>query len=181
MDAIADEVRQWLERVVIGLNLCPFAAVPYRNGQIRITTSQAQTEEELLADLSAELVLLDQTPTTTLETTLLVVARLLADFETYNDFLSRAEDLLRRGGWEGQYQLATFHPQYRFRGIRDDDASNLTNRAPWPILHILREASLDHALSDYPDPEAIPERNIQKVKSLNATERRNYFPWLKGD
>lgn len=180
MEAIADQVRQWLERVVIGLNLCPFAAVPYRNGQIRIIISQAATEEELLADLRAELVLLDQTPTATLETTLLVVANLLADFETYNDFLAPAEDLLRRGGWEGQYQLATFHPQYCFRGIREDDASNLTNRAPWPILHILREASLDQALADYPDPEAIPEKNIQKMRSLSATERCSYFPWLKG-
>lgn len=181
MDAIEQEVRQWVEQVVIGLNLCPFAGVPYRNGQIRITVSQAATEEALLADLQRELVLIDGTPATTIETTLLVVAGMLGDFEAYNQFLADVDLLLRRGGWEGEFQVASFHPQYRFQGTEPDDVGNLTNRSPWPILHIIREASIDKALATYPAPEAIPEHNIQKMKSLSANERRKYFPFILGD
>jgi hypothetical protein len=178
MDAVERDVRQWLEQVVIGLNLCPFAGTPYRQGLIRISMSQAATEEALLVDLQRELVLIDGTPATKIETTLLVVVSLLADFEAYNQFLAEVDVLLRRGGWEGEYQVASFHPQYRFAGTDADDAGNLTNRSPWPILHILREASIDKALSDYPEPESIPERNIQKMKSLSREERRKFFPWL---
>ena len=176
MEDVEHEVRQWLEQVVIGLNLCPFAGTPYRNGQIRISVSRAVTAETLLADLQSELVLIDGTSATTVETTLLVVTGLLADFEAYNQFLAEVEALLRHGGWEGEYQVASFHPRYRFLGTKDDDSGNLTNRSPWPILHILREASLDKALSDYPEPGSIPERNIRKMKSLSLEERRKYFP-----
>lgn len=178
MEAIELQVRQWLEKVVIGLNLCPFAGTPYRNGQIRISVSQAATEETLLAHLQGELVLIDGTPMTTIETTLLVIAGMLADFDVYNQFLAEVDALLRRGGWEGKYQVASFHPRYRFLGTDEDDASNLTNRSPWPILHIIREASIDMALSDHPEPETIPGRNIRKMKSLSPDERRDYFPWL---
>lgn len=178
MDQIEQQVRQWLERVVIGLNLCPFAGAPYRNGQVRITVSQATTEDALLADLHSELERIDQTPASILETTLLVVAGMLADFGAYNEFLTPVETLLRQGGCEGKYQIATFHPQYRFRGTRDDDVGNLTNRSPWPILHIIREASIDTALGNYPEPDAIPERNIRTMQSLSPQQIRDYFPWL---
>ncbi|MBI5759492.1 MAG: DUF1415 domain-containing protein [Planctomycetales bacterium] len=177
-DAVEHDVRQWLEQVVIGLNLCPFAGTPYRNGQIRISISQAVTEEALLADLQRELKLIDETPAATVESTLLVVTGLLADFEAYNQFLAEIDVLLRRGGWEGELQVASFHPQYRFLGTEPDDAGNLTNRSPWPILHIIREASIDKALADYPEPESIPERNIRKMKSLSSEERCSFFPWL---
>jgi hypothetical protein len=178
MDAVEQQVRQWLEQVVIGLNLCPFAGAPYRNGQVRISVSQATTDDTLLADLRRELALLDQTPATALETTLLVVCGMLAEFDTYNEFLTPIEALRKDEGWEGTYQVASFHPDYRFRGTRDDDAGNLTNRSPWPILHIIREASLDKALSDYADAEAIPNRNIRTMQSLTPQEIRDYFPWL---
>jgi hypothetical protein len=179
IDAVEQQVRQWLEQVVIGLNLCPFAGAPYRNGQVRISVSQATTDEMLLADLQRELALIDQAPVADLETTVLVVARMLADFDVYNEFLAPAEALLKQAGWVGKYQIASFHPHYRFRGMRDDDAGNLTNRSPWPILHILREFSIDRALADYPDPEAIPERNIDKMQSLTPQQTRDYFPWLE--
>jgi hypothetical protein len=178
MDPVEQQVRQWLEQVVIGLNLCPFAGVPYHNGLVRIAVSHATTEEGLLAELHRELALIDRTPASGLETTLLVVTGMLADFDAYNDFLTPVEFLLRQEGWEGKYQVASFHPRYRFRGTRDDDAGNLTNRAPWPILHIIREASITQALFDYADPEAIPERNIARMQSLTAEERRDFFPWL---
>jgi hypothetical protein len=178
MEAAEQQVRQWLEQVVIGLNLCPFAAAPYRNGLVRITVSQSATQAQLLADLQSELMQIDATPAASVETTLLVIVGLLADFDAYNEFLTDVDTLLRTGGWEGKYQVASFHPRYRFRGTRDDDACNLTNRSPWPILHIIREASIDRALSDYPEPEAIPDRNIRTTRSLNPDERRRYFPWL---
>ncbi|MBI3862410.1 MAG: DUF1415 domain-containing protein [Planctomycetia bacterium] len=178
MEAVEHQVRQWLEQVVIGLNLCPFAGTPYRNGQIRISVSQAATEETLLAHLQSELELIDGTPVATVETTLLVISGMLADFDAYNQFLAEVETLLRQGGWEGRYQVASFHPRYRFRGTKEDDACNLTNRSPWPILHVIREASIDKALSDHSEPEAIPERNIRKMRSLSPEERREYFPWL---
>jgi uncharacterized protein len=178
MEATELQVRQWLEQVVIGLNLCPFAGAPYRNGLVRIFVSQAVTETMLLAHLQSELLLIDETPATTVETTLLVVADMLADFETFNDFLAEVDALLRREGWEGKYQVASFHPRYRFRGAKEGDAGNLTNRAPWPILHIIREASITRALSDYAEPETIPERNIQTMRSLSPDERRDLFPWL---
>ncbi len=174
-DAVDHQVRKWLEQVVIGLNLCPFAGTPYRNGQIRITVSQATTEELLLAELQRELLLLNETPADTMETTLLVVENLLSDFDVYNQFLDDVDLLLLRGGWEGAFQVASFHPQYKFLGTEEDDAGNLTNRSPWPILHIIREASIDKALSDYPESESIPERNIQKMKSLSLEEKRKYF------
>jgi hypothetical protein len=178
MSAVEQQVRQWLEQVVIGLNLCPFAGLPYRNGQVRIAVSQATTEDALLADLQRELVWIDQTPSSELETTLLVVTGMLADFDAYNEFLTPVDILLCQEGWVGKYQVATFHPRYRFRGLRDDDPGNLTNRSPWPILHIIREVSITQALADYADPAAIPERNIDKMHSLTPQEILDYFPWI---
>ena len=178
MDDIKAQIQQWLEQVVIGLNLCPFAGAPFRNGQVRIVVSQATADADLLADLQRELTLIDHTPATTLETTLVVVANMLTAFEDYNQFLDEVDILLRRGGWEGRYQVASFHPQYRFEGTAPDDSGNLTNRSPYPILHIIREASIDQAVAEYPGVDDIPERNIEKMHSLTADDRRRYFPWL---
>jgi hypothetical protein len=181
MTDIEQQIRQWLERIVIGLNLCPFAGAPYRQGLIRIAVSEAKSERALLDDLRKELELIHSTPASTLETTLLVVPGLLSDFDDYNFFLDEVDVFLRRGGWEGDFQVATFHPRYRFEGTDENDPGNLTNRSPWPILHILREASIDRALAGYPNPEEIPEQNIEKMNSLSPEERRSSFPWLEGD
>ena len=108
----------------------------------------------------------------------IAVTGMLSDFGAFNDFLADVADLLTNGDWDGEYQVASFHPQYRFQGTKAGDAGNLTNRAPWPILHLIRESSIDAALADYPQPESIPERNIQKMKSLSADERRALFPWV---
>ncbi|RPI90312.1 MAG: DUF1415 domain-containing protein [Planctomycetaceae bacterium] len=175
---IAGQVDQWLEQVVIGLNLCPFAGVPYRDGRIRITVSHAASEPELLHDLEQELTRLAGSPPAEIETTLLVVADLLADFDDYNQFLDEVDALLERTGWEGTFQVASFHPQYQFAGTQPEDPGNLTNRAPWPILHLLREDSVEQALADYPEIEAIPERNIARMESLSVEERQKLFPWL---
>lgn len=167
-NTIALHTRQWLQRMVIGLKLCPFAERPYNAGQVSIVVSEAVTEDSLLSDLSAQLSRLDATPADQLETTLLVAPRLLEDFLDYNDFLQHADDLLIARDYEGIYQIASFHPRYQFAGTQPDDAENYTNRAPYPILHLLREDSLERVLASYPNPEAIPERNIATMNRLGS-------------
>lgn len=174
---IESDVRQWLERVVIGLGLCPFAAQPTAEGRVRIAVSDARSDESLLHALFAELTRLD-TSSTEIETTLLVAPRHLASFDDYNQFLDPAEGLIEEFGWTGRYQIASFHPHYRFAGTVPDDAENLTNRAPYPILHLIREASLEQVLASFSDPEGIPARNILRVRQLSDAERRALFPYL---
>ena len=177
-DAVS-QTREWLERVVIGLNLCPFAATPHRAGRIRIVASQATADIALLTDLRTELQFLNDADPEVFETTLIVVTEMLQDFEDYNDFLDLADVLLHQKGWDGEFQIASFHPQYQFADTAPDDASNLTNRSPWPVLHIIREASLEEALEGLAeDPAEIPVRNIQCVEALTDDERRDLFPWL---
>ena len=171
-------VGDWLERVVIGLNLCPFAAKPYRAGRVGLKVSAARTEEALLEDLYGELARLDREPAEELETTLLIVPYVFPDFDAYNQFFGFAEALLEQFGWDGCYQIATFHPDYQFAGTASDDAGNLTNRSPYPILHLIREASIEEVLEHVDDPEAIPIRNVRTVESLTPEQRRHYFPYL---
>lgn len=180
-EAIADisaEVQRWLNQVVIGLNLCPFAAEPQRNRQIRIYVSSATESGDLLAELQGELRHLAQTSAQTLETTLVVVPGMFQDFERYNDFLELADLLLEQFGWEGEFQVASFHPQYCFANAEADDPGNLTNQSPYPILHLLREATIEEALAHYPHPELIPERNVEQMRQLSPSQRRQLFPYL---
>ncbi|HWU68594.1 MAG TPA: DUF1415 domain-containing protein [Stenotrophobium sp.] len=172
------EVRRWLERVVIGLNLCPFAAKPASAGTISIAVTEARDEETLLTELHAQLMRLDDRDAGELETILLVIPRMLQVFDRFNQFLDLADALLDEFGWAGTYQIASFHPRYRFDGTEPDARENLTNRAPYPILHLLREASLDEALASYPNPEAIPARNIRHMERLDAEQVRELFPYL---
>ncbi len=176
--AIAATVNQWLDDVVIGLNLCPFAAKPQRNQQIKIFVSQADKEESLLEDILAQFTTLEETPVSELETTLVVVPNMLQDFWDYNQFIDWVEALISQQGWEGTYQVATFHPDYCFAGTEPDDAENLTNRAPYPIFHLIREESMEKVLRHYPNPEAIPDTNIARVSALTEEERRQLFPYL---
>lgn len=178
MNPVETAVRQWLDQVVIGLNLCPFAARPVRGGQLRVVVSEAETELDLLTDLQLELTRLDETPVAQLETTLIVVPKLLADFLDYNDFLDRADELLLSFEWEGSYQVASFHPQYQFAGTESDDPENLTNRAPYPLLHLLREDSVEAAIAGYPDVDGIPEANIRRMRELTPEQRRQLFGYL---
>ena len=164
--AIEQQVRRWLERAVIGLNLCPFAKSVYVKQQVRIVVSDASTERALLVPLREELALLRDTPAEQTDTTLLVHPQVLGDFLDYNDFLDDADALVEALALDGVLQVASFHPQYQFAGSEPDDADNLTNRAPYPILHLLREASIDRAVAAYPDPDAIIERNIATVREL---------------
>ena len=163
-DKFIRPVRHWVETVVVGLNLCPFAKRELVNDRVRFSVSEAETEEQLLADLQAELELLNNDEA--VETTLLIHPGVLQDFFDYNQFLNYVDRLLMQMELEGVYQLASFHPDYQFSGTRPDDVENYTNRSPYPMLHLIREDSLERAIAGYPHPERIPERNIELLESL---------------
>ncbi|HCH0915715.1 DUF1415 domain-containing protein [Vibrio parahaemolyticus] len=176
--AITQQVDQWLNDVVIGLNLCPFAAKPQRNKQIKIFVSEATQEEALLEDILLQLTELSTTEPEKLETTLVVVPNMLQDFWDYNFCIDWVEGLIKQQDWEGIFQVATFHPDYCFGGAAPEDDENLTNRSPYPIFHLIREESMEKVLKHYPDPESIPDTNIARVSALSEEERKKLFPYL---
>ncbi|MBE4100476.1 DUF1415 domain-containing protein [Vibrio parahaemolyticus] len=178
INAITQQVDQWLNDVVIGLNLCPFAAKPQRNKQIKIFVSKATQEEALLEDILLQLIELSTTEPEKLETTLVVVPNMLQDFWDYNFCIDWVEGLIKQQDWEGIFQVATFHPDYCFGGAAPEDDENLTNRSPYPIFHLIREESMEKVLKHYPDPESIPDTNIARVSALSEEERKNLFPYL---
>ena len=167
MDPIAD-TRRWLERAVIGLNLCPFAKAVHAKGQVRWVLCEATEPAALLERLGEELLLLRDTPADALDTTLIVHPGVLGDFLDYNDFLDDADALVEALGLEGVLQVASFHPDYRFAGADPDDMANASNRAPYPTLHLLREDSVSRAVEAFPDPDAIVERNERTLRALGA-------------
>ena len=164
--AVADTVR-WLERAVIGLNLCPFAKAPHIKGLIHYEVSQATDLDGLRDELSQALQALAALPAEARETTLLIVPQLLHDFLDFNDFLDEADGALHELGLEGEFQIASFHPGYQFAGTEPDDITNFTNRSPHPTLHLIREASIDKAVAAYPDAAEIFERNMAVLRRLN--------------
>jgi len=177
-DAIKVETLRWLNEVVIGLNLCPFARKPASENRVRLVVSEAQDDDALLEDLAREMTLLDTTPVAELETTLVIIPQHLQDFFDYTQLLSWAQKMLKRNGWLGVYQLASFHPNYCFAGADLDYVENLTNRSPYPIVHIIREASLEKALAYFPDVERVPENNQRAMTELSAAQRKKLFPYL---
>ena len=166
-DPTAD-TRRWLERAVIGLNLCPFAKAVHVRGQIHYAVCSGADADTLMEALLAEARALVALDAAERDTTLLVVPAGLEDFLDFNDFAGEAEDRLADEGFEGVLQLATFHPDFQFGGTDADDITNATNRAPWPTLHLLREASVDRAVEAVPDAEDIFGRNIQTLEALGA-------------
>ncbi|HLY73751.1 MAG TPA: DUF1415 domain-containing protein [Planctomycetota bacterium] len=168
-DAVA-ATRGWLERDVIGLNLCPFAAAVHEAGQIRYVVSDAQTPVALRDHLIEELLFLNAADPREVDTTLLIHPRVLSDFLEFNDFLDIAEDTVRQLGLNGEIQVASFHPQYQFSETSPDDVTNRTNRSPYPTLHLLREASVDRAVADHPDISEISRRNIETMRRLGHPE-----------
>lgn len=164
-DPIA-ETRKWLEQIVIGLNLCPFAKAVYVKDQVRFVLSDATTPEALVEELAEELILLRDTPAEQIDTTLIVHPDVLTDFLEYNDFLNNADAAIEALDLQGILQVASFHPQYQFAGVAPDDVSNYTNRAPYPTLHLLREDSVERAVAAFPDPHVIVERNIETLDKL---------------
>jgi hypothetical protein len=158
--------REWIAKVVIGLNLCPFARRVFDAGLIRFAVSAATTEEQLLADLRAELERLQGAPRSEIETAILIHPHVLTDFLDYNDFLAEADRLLRRMKLDGVVQIAGFHPRYQFEGTEPDAPENGTNRSPFPMLHLLREISVTEVADDPEVLLGIPERNIATMRRL---------------
>lgn len=171
-EQVIAQTRHWLEQLVLKHNLCPFAHKPYQAGLVRFAVSAATRPGLLLADLDRELRHLQATPATELETTLLIHPAVLGDFYAYNDFLDTVDDLLAAQGLEGIFQVASFHPVYQFSGTEPDDTENYTNRSPFPMLHLLREDSIEQAISRYGDVEEIPERNIETMHRLGIDTLR---------
>lgn len=161
-----DATRSWLEKAVIGLNLCPFAKSVYVRDQIRYVVSTAHSPLELHDALVRELCMLRDANPDEIDTTLLIHPFVLTDFLDYNDFFDVVDATVEELGLAGQIQVASFHPQYQFAGTAPDDIENNTNRSPYPTLHLLREASIDRAVAAFPDAGEIFNRNIATMRSL---------------
>lgn len=170
-----DETRAWLEKAVIGLNLCPFAKAVHVKEQIRWVLSPAQTAEALLDELLLELQWLAEADPQAVDTTLLIHPGVLQDFGDFNDFLGVAEAALEEMGLDGVLQIASFHPAFQFEGTRPQDMGNFTNRSPYPTLHLLREDSIDKAVEAFPDAADIYERNIDTLERLGPQGWRQLF------
>lgn len=162
------DTRRWLERAVIGLNLCPFAKAVHVRGQIHYAVYLPSDAAELIDALVVEARALHDIGAAERDTTLLIAPNTLPDFFDFNDFIGQAERRLAREGFEGELQLASFHPHFQFAGTDADDITNATNRAPYPTLHLLREDSLDRAVEAFPDAEEIFGRNMEKLDALGA-------------
>lgn len=165
-DVVIANTRQWLERAVIGLNLCPFAKAVHVHGRIRYVVSSARHIDGLLEELERELHALNEADPAVCETTLLIHPQLLQDFLDYNDFLEIAEGVVEELELDGTLQIASFHPQYQFEGTEADDIENYSNRAPYPTLHLLRESSIERAVETFPDIAGIYERNVLTLRQL---------------
>jgi hypothetical protein len=171
--AVITATQNWLERAVIGLNLCPFAKSVHVKKQIRYALTAAQTADELLAELEQELQHMAQSDPAQLDTTLLIHPQAMVDFLDFHFFLAEADAAIRRLELDGILQIASLHPAYEFAGSNPDDVENFTNRSPYPTLHLLRESSIDRAVAAFPDAAAIFERNIETMNRLG------YEGWRK--
>ncbi|MBW8370241.1 MAG: DUF1415 domain-containing protein [Thiobacillus sp.] len=159
-------MREWIEKAVIGLNLCPFAKAVYVRNQVRFVVSTAKRLDGLLEDLDRELDFLAAADPEVVDTTLLIHPALLPDFLDFNDFMQLAEAAVDEHGLDGVIQIASFHPHFQFEGTEPDDLGNYTNRAPFPTLHLLREASIERAVAAFPEAETIYARNIETLNAL---------------
>lgn len=165
--AIAD-TRRWVERIVIGLGLCPFAAAPFKGDRIRYTVCPARDAEGIYRAFLAELQAFFEADPQQVETALFIVPQGLEDFDDYLDLLVQCEDALDEAGLGRMFQLASFHPDYLFDGSATNDPANFTNRSPWPLMHLIREDGLAAALESYSDPEQIPVRNVALLRKLGV-------------
>lgn len=163
------EMRNWIEEAVIGLNLCPFAKAVYVKNQVRFVVSSAPHVDAFLEELDRELDLLAAADPQAIDTTLLIHPTLFADFLEFNDLTAIAEDAVEEHGLQGVLQIASFHPRFQFDGTEPDNIGNFTNRAPYPALHLLREASISRAVEAFPQPESIFDRNIETLRRIGLT------------
>jgi len=165
-EAVIAAMREWIEKAVIGLNLCPFAKAVYVKNQVRFVVSSARHLDGLLEDLDRELDFLAAADPDEIDTTLLIHPTLLPDFLDFNDFMQLADAAIEEHDLDGVIQIASFHPRFQFEGTEPDDLGNYTNRAPFPTLHLLREASIERAVAAFPEAETIYQRNIETLQKL---------------
>ena len=168
---IIAQTKYWLEHVVIGLNFCPFAKPVFEQGKVHYQVSDAQSLECCLEDLIAEAERLDKQ--SEIETTLLIYENSLHDFDDFLDAVEIANDLMAEQGYQGVYQLASFHPDYCFADSDEKDPANYTNRSPYPMLHLIREQSIEQALAHYKNPENIPEENVQLAQKMGLKKMQS--------
>lgn len=169
-DELIERTRCWIDRFVVRMNLCPFARRPLAAEQVRFVVCSSSSLETILQALAAELFLLEND--SSIETTLLILPAALASFEDYNAFLDLCDGLLRETGLDGVFQIASFHPRYRFADTPDDAPENYSNRSPFPMLHLLREASVARAVAEHPAIDSVPVENIAALRSLGEDELR---------
>jgi hypothetical protein len=174
-ELVVQDTRRWLQRAVIGLNLCPFAKSVDIKGQVHYAVTRSVGFKDLLADLKVELNALLAVDSTTRDTTLFIAAEALQDFLEFNEFLAQANRLLAKLGFDGVFQIASLHPQYQFADAPDNAISNFTNRSPYPTLHLLREDSIDRAVKAFPHAETIFEANVRTM------ERIGHAGWVELD
>jgi hypothetical protein len=165
-DDVIASTRTWVEKAVIGLNLCPFAKAVYVKDQVRFVVSEARHIDALIEDLVAELERLAEANPEKLDTTLLIHPYVMTDFLDFNDFLEVADSVVAELKLDGELQVASFHPQFQFEDTAPDDIENYTNRSPFPTLHLLRESSIDRAVEAFPEAESIFQKNIDTLNAL---------------
>ena len=170
--------QRWLEQWVIGLNLCPFARFPYEQDKVRLVVCEPDNEDEVFRFVLGELDYLYQHSET--ETTVVIMENALADFSEYLDLLGVIESVLPQTGLEGILQVASFHPDYYFEGVDQNDVSNYTNRSPYPLFHLIREESLEKAVASYDNPEMIPENNMALMQSMGLEKVKSLLAEIKG-
>jgi len=175
-ESVCSLTRRWVETMVVGLNLCPFAAPVVKDESLRYSVSEAIEREALVADFLKQIEAIQLADEDDIATTLLIVPHMLQDFYDYLDMLALFEELLQDAGLEGVLQLASFHPGYLFGGVKENDLSHWTNRSPYPTFHIIREAQMSRALTHYKNPEQIPERNMKLLRDLGRQGLIERFP-----
>ena len=166
IEQVEQQVRAWLDHFVVGLNLCPFARPVVASAALRISICDSKQLQQVAEAFMAELDLIQQSPESDIATTLLVLPNALNDFEEYLSFIENAEALIDQMGLTGVIQLASFHPDYQFEAESSDSASHFTNRSPYPLIHFLREEMMERVLENFPNPEQIPQCNIQKLEAM---------------
>ena len=166
---VEQHVRAWLDNIVVGLNLCPFARPVVASAGMRINICESDQLRPVAETFMAELKLIAQSPESDIATSLLVLPNAFTDFEEYLSFVENAEDLIEEMDLAGIIQLASFHPDYLFAGEPPESVGHFTNRSPYPLIHFLRETMMDRALEDFPNPEAIPQRNIQTLQAIGRS------------
>ena len=173
------QTKQWVEQIVVGLNLCPFAKVPFNKNLIRYVLFEGTDMESLIHLVISELETLTKTSSTEIETTLLVTPNVLQEFEEYLDLFHLLNDVLEKLNLEGILQIASFHPNYLFEGSNLYDVENFTNRSPYPMFHLIRENSIEKAVESYKNPEEIPEKNMETMRYLGLEKIKTILNEIK--